>query len=408
VSASITLVIPTRNRAEMAMSAATGLLAQGGEEVRVVVSDNSPDEDQASRLADFCVRLDEPRLTYLRAPQMPMPSHWDWALERALARNDTTHFSIHYDRKLPKPGQWRHMLDAIAQHPDRVITYTIDQIIGLPPDLTLWQAPWTGEAYEIATARVLQMTSEGRILELGQAFPILSNCAVPRRALEEIRRRFGDICDSTGPDAAFTYRLCAFEDSYLHLDRALGVTYANYRSAGQGYLTGRQTDYEDFREAFGDRPWLEAVALPELDLGGNLLLHEYELVRREVGDRFPPLTSEGYLNGLAYGLDYVVDPVRREAYTQTLVSHGWRPPAASRSTTPTTPGRTGVRRALRRRARPVVSRSRLLLQLAAAAGTIPEPNGYRFATEKRALRFAKGRQRRPTDHNPVLDPLLEP
>lgn len=408
MSTSITLVIPTRNRAEMAMTAATGLLAQGGEELRVVVSDNSPDEGHASRLAGFCDRLGEPRLTYLRAPQMPMPTHWNWALEQALARSDTTHFSIHYDRKLPKPGQWRHMLDAIARHPDRVITYTIDQVVGVPPDLTVWLMPWTGETYEIATARVLQMISQGMILELGQAFPILSNCAVPRAAFDEIRRRFGDICDSTGPDAAFTFRLCAFEDSYLHLDRALGVTYANYRSAGQGYLTGRETDYEDFRKAFNGRAWLDAVALPDLDLGGNMLMHEYEVVRREVGDRFPPLTSEGYLNGLAYGLDYVADPVRRAAYTKTLVSHGWRPPVAAEPAPPAMSSRTRARRALRRLTGTVVKRSSLLVHLAAAAGAIPEPNGFMFATEERALRFAKRRHRRPTDHNPVLDPLLRP
>jgi hypothetical protein len=407
VSTSITLVIPTRNRAELAMAAATGLLAQGGDELRVVVSDSSPDEDHASRLADFCDRLSEPRLTYLRAPEMPMPTHWNWALEQALAGNDTTHFSIHYDRKLPKPGQWRYMLDAMAKHPDRVITYTIDQVVGVPPRLAVWQTPWTGETYEIATARVLQMVSEGLILELGQAFPILSNCAVPRAALEEIRRRFGDVCDSTGPDATFSFRLCAFEDSYLHLDRALGVTYANHRSAGQGYLTGSETDYGDFKKAFGDRPWLDAVALPELDLGGNMLMHEYELVRREVGDRFPPLTTEGYLNGLAYGLDYVADPVRRKAYTKTLVSHGWRPPVAAERATPAMPGRTTLRRAARRRAGTLVRRSRLLLQLAVAAGAIPEPNGFTFTTEEGALRFAKGRQRRRTSHNPVLDPLLE-
>jgi hypothetical protein len=406
VSASITLVIPTRNRAELAMSAVAGLLARGGEELRVVVSDNSPDEDHASRLADFCERLSEPRLTYLRAGEMPMPTHWNWALEQALARNDTTHFSIHYDRKLPKPGQWRYMMDAIAKHPDRVITYLIDQVVVEEAYWAVWLTPWTGQTYEIATARVLQMASEGRIPELGQAFPILSNCAVPRAVFEEIRRRFGDICDSTGPDAAFTFRLCSFEDSYLHLDRALGITYANHRSAGHGYLTGRKTDYDDFKSAFGGRPLLHAVTLPELDLGGNFLMHEYELVRREVGDRFPPLTTEGYLNGLAYGLELVEDPARRQAYAELLESHGWRPAPPGEAAAPPPP--RGARQALRRRVGTVARRSRLLLQLASMAGAVPEPNGFTFATEERALRFAERRQRRRIAHNPLLDPLLEP
>src|SRR3954452_14533855 len=211
------------------------------------------------------------------------------------------------------------------------------------------------------------MASHGRIPELGQSFPILSNCVVPRATIEEIRRRFGDICDSTGPDAAFTFRLCAFEDSYLHLDRALGITYAHHRSAGHGYLSGRETDYKDFRSAFDGRPWLDAVALPHLDLGGNMLMHEYELVRREVGDRFPPLSTEGYLNGLSYGLELIADPARREAYAKALVHRGWRPPE---DPAPAPDAGTGVRRGVRRGVGRVARRSRLLRRLAGSGGGV--------------------------------------
>jgi hypothetical protein len=194
-------------------------------------------------------------------------------------------------------------------------------------DWVLWQTPWTGELYEIGADRVVQMAAEGRIAEMGQAFPILSNCVVPRAATHRIVERFGSICDSTGPDAAFTFRFCATAGSYLHLDRSLGVTYALDRSNGAGFLSGKATDFEDWKRRWGDDPWLEAAPLPGLNLGWNILFHEYELARREVGDeRFPPLSWKGYLDGLAWGLGHIADPGRREQEEALLKSHGWVPP----------------------------------------------------------------------------------
>src|SRR3954466_10998454 len=169
------------------------------------------------------------------------------------------------------------------------------------------------------------MASEGRIAEMGHSFPILSNCAVPRTVFAEIRQRFGAICDSTGPDAAFTFRFCALAESYMHLDASLSIVYATYRSNGAGYLSGRPTDYDEFKRAWGDRPWLDAVPLPGLDLGWNALFHEYELVRREVGDDgIPPLSTQGYLHGLAHGLRYVEDGARRTELRALLEGQGWR------------------------------------------------------------------------------------
>jgi hypothetical protein len=402
---SLTFVIPTRNRADLAELAVAALLDEPGDELRVVVSDNSSDEPQAVRLAGFCHARGDARLTYLRAPDLTMPAHWNWALEQALARVDTSHFSIYYDRKLPKPGHMRHLLDAIARQPEHVVTYTIDQVNAQPPRWVLWQTPSTGRVYEVETARVRQMVSEGRIAEMGHAFPILSNCAVPRPVLEKISARFGDICDSTGPDAAFTFRHCALEKSYLHLDRSLAVIHASGRSNGAGYLSGKRTDFEDFKRAWGDRPWLDAVRLPGLNLGWNMLFHEYELVRRAVGgDSFPPLSTAGYLDGLAYGLAYVEDARLRGEHEALLEAHGWRRPQADeRATTP-------KRLLLGSRAQAAADarRQSVVLFLASAFGIMPAHiTGFTFGSERRALRFAMKCPRRCSAHHAGLDWLLE-
>jgi glycosyltransferase involved in cell wall biosynthesis len=418
VTTSLTFVIPTRNRAQLAERAVRALLEERRDEVRVVVSDNSTEEAQATRLAAFCRGTQDPRLICMRAPRLTMPAHWDWALERVLERSDTSHISIHYDRKVLKPRQVGLLLDAIARHPAHVVTYSIDQVLPAPPGWALWQPPTTGRIYEIETARVLGMVSEGRIAEMGHAFPLLSNCAVPRAVLDRIRARFGDICNSTGPDAAFTFRHGALEASYLHLDRSLGVIDSLDRSNAAGYLGGTSTDFEDFKRAWGNQPWLDAVPIPGLNLGWNMLFHEYELVRRTVGrDRFPPISEAGYADGLAHGLKYIDDPDRRREYTALLKAHGWRPearrvpspPSADRQIDP--PPASRARRLLRAAEARIVAeagqglRGRLLV---AASGITPDRiNGLTFRSERSALRFALRRIRRTSPLHPGLDWILE-
>jgi hypothetical protein len=411
-------VIPTRNRAELAERAVAALLDEPGDDLRVVVSDNSTDEPQAVRLAGFCSARRDARLTYLRAPDLTMPAHWNWALERALACAGTSHFSIHYDRKVAKPGQMRHLFDAIARHPDHVVTYTIDWIQEQAPRWVLWQAPTTGRSYEVETARVRRMTCEGRIAEMGQAFPILSNCAVPRPVLERIRDRFGDICDSTGPDVAFTFRHCALEKSYLHLDRSLAVTHGIRRSNAAGYLSGKRTDFEDFKRAWGDRAWLDAVPIPGVNLGWNILFHEYELVRRAVGgEEFPPLSMAGYLDGLAHGLSYIEDDRVRREYETLLEGHGWRrleadepAPAGIAERGPYQRGVLAAKRLLvagRARAVHYARRQSLVLFLASALRILPERiTGFTFGSERSALRFAMRCPRRCSADHEYLDWML--
>jgi hypothetical protein len=113
-------------------------------------------------------------------------------------------------------------------------------------------------------------------------------------------------------------------DRYLYLSRALGVLHAFERSHAYGFVTGKNTDLSDLRSMWGDRPWLDAAPIPGVDLGQNMLFHEYVLAQRVFGlERFPPIDQSGYLNELGSALDAVVDPATRENLRATLQQHGW-------------------------------------------------------------------------------------
>ena len=46
-----------------------------------------------------------------------MATHWDWALRQAMERTDATHFCIHYDRKITKPGELSLLRDIATSSP---------------------------------------------------------------------------------------------------------------------------------------------------------------------------------------------------------------------------------------------------------------------------------------------------
>ncbi len=397
MTTTMTFVIPTRNRAELAQAAVDGLLAESSD-LRVLVSDNSTDEGQAELLARSCRDRNDARLTYLRAPTLPMPAHWDWALRRALEQSDSTHFTIHYDRCVPKIGRTGLLLETLERHPEHVISYGIDRVMYESPRYRVLQPPCSGGLHAVDTASVVQKVAQGDVEKMGYAFPFLSNCAVPRQTLAAINDRFGDFCDSHGPDGAFLFRFCALEREYLHLDEALLVAYASYRSNATGYFSGKTTDYEDFKASWGDRPWSDAVRLPGLDLGWNLIFHEYEVVRREIGDAFPPISRPGYLGGLAWGLRFIADDARRAEMEAVLVQNGWDPPERTPepppALSPSLPARlrrqspVGIRTSLRT-ARGWLARQLVLLRARALGVQPAHISGYRFGSERRALFYAK-------------------
>ncbi|HEX9931899.1 MAG TPA: hypothetical protein VGB08_03570 [Allosphingosinicella sp.] len=375
MSVRIAVVIPTRNRPQLASDAALSLLRQDVP-LEIFISDNSTSPDA---LETFCRR--HPRLGYLRpAEELAMPRHWDWAIREAMSRSGATHFSVHYDRKISKPGHWTPLAEAAAAWPDKVVTFNSDLVSDLIPPRRLWQPLWTGKSYRIETATVARAVADGHIMRFPQGFPVLSNCVVPRPVLDAIVARFGDVCDSTGPDAAFLFRFAALYDDYVHHDRSTGVLYAAERSNGQGYLGGKGGDFGDFMKLHGGKPWLEAAPIPGLSLGQNILYHEYELVRRETGARLPPLDRDAVIADLGEQLRYIRDPRLEAAMRDVLVRHGWRGPEP----TPL------PRRSWREVRDEAVTRMRLAL-----GRDVATLSGMHFASDTKAVDYALRYPRRP-------------
>jgi hypothetical protein len=384
VNVSIAALIPTRARPDLALAAARSLLDQG---VEIYVSDNSASPEP---LRTLCAA--EPRITYLRPPrELAMPDHWDWAIGEVLARSAASHVTVHYDRKISKPGAWERLAKVAAADPEMLVTFPLDQVTHFPPPLRLWQAPWTGKVFEAQCATVAAAIAEGRLDEIAQALPILSNCVVPRTVLEAIRARFGDYCRSTGPDSAFTARFLSLFDSYRHFDRACGILYGTRRSNGLGYLRGKGGDFADFRNMFGAGDWLAAAPLPGVNLGQNMLYHEYELVRRATGERLPPLDRAAIIEDLGRALVWIADPEVKAGMAAMLLAEGWSGAEAPPFERP----KWAVRR----------EELKCRWRMARHGEVPPHISGFRFRSDRNALRFALRYPRAPDAEAPHLAAL---
>jgi len=101
---SLLVVIPTRNRAQLAIGAIQSVFSQEVDNVRVLVSDNSTIAEEVASLSRYCEQLQDKRLRYLATPaDLPMSPHWDWAMTQAL-ESDATHFTVLTDRMVFRPG----------------------------------------------------------------------------------------------------------------------------------------------------------------------------------------------------------------------------------------------------------------------------------------------------------------
>jgi len=306
------VVVPTRNRAQLAINAIDSVLRQANDEVFVLVSDNSTDAGEAETLGAHCARLNSARVVYVRPPQpLAMCPHWQWALEQALARFDASHVLYLTDRMLFIAGRLMPLLALVKRYPGKVISYDLDRVNDLASPVRAEQVAWTGNVYEVRSSDLLSLTSQMMWLS---AMPRMLNNVAPRAVLRAVADRFGDVCNSTAPDMCFAYRCLATVDSILFYERALIVHYALDRSNGESQSRGVMTkDHVDFLANLGSKPLNFAAPIPQIDTVANTILHEYNLVKESTGSpKFPEIDKRRYLERIAQEAQSFENAARRQ------------------------------------------------------------------------------------------------
>ena len=316
----LAVLIPTRNRSDLATAAVRSVTESGDANIRVIVSDNSTDVAETRKLEQFHSNLGDPRLSVIR-PKAPlsMTKHWDWAIEQVLADRSVTHALVLADRMMFKRGALDAVVRVVADYPDDVIMYADDKVIDDDEPVAVVKVRWRGVLARVSTRRLLQMTSQGQLFPV----PRMLNSVAPRAALETVRRRFGTIFGSASPDFCFAYRCLAVTDTVLYYDRAPVFHYALRVSNGFAFARGERTAAsEDYLRTIGEPPTAFAP-VPEIITPNNAVISEYCRVREETAsDKFPPMNRDRYLQLISADIARIRVPELRRQMESALAAHG--------------------------------------------------------------------------------------
>jgi len=319
------VVIPTRNRATIAINAISSVLEQPAENVEVMVSDNSTSDTDREALAKFCESRADKRLGHVRPPEsLSMSAHWEWAIEEALRLYPANHFVYLTDRMMFRRGALNEVLNLAALYPEKVISYNHDRIIDNATPIRVEQYPATEKLLEVDTRRLTWLLSQAVI---HPAVPRMLNCIVPRAVLEKLRARFGTVFSSISPDFNFCCRCLEVEDSILFFDKASIFHYALNRSNGASVTRGEMTvDTADFTTSVmkQDAVINSATPIPGLSTAVNYAFHEYCLLKQQTNSgKFLELNRAKYLHANASELPEIVDPQLRAETLALLVANGY-------------------------------------------------------------------------------------
>jgi glycosyltransferase involved in cell wall biosynthesis len=312
------IVIPTRNRADLAEASIRSVLNQMQDNCSLLVSDNSTDENEAKRLARFCDGL-KGQLRYVRPTEsLPMSKHWQWALEQGTSHGEPTHVTYVTDRELLKKGELSRLLQLVSRNPDKLISFNLDSIIDFETPIKVDQAGWSGKLLEVESKDLLNWYSYA---QWHPALPRMMNSIAPITHLNEVAGRFGSVFDSFSPDICFGFRYLSLKKSFLYFDKAPIFHYELGRSNGASHGRGVATkDAVDFVANVSVDPVKLKTPVPEFPTVMNWILHEYTCVKDEVGSGFPEINLPAYFSVIARERDRIEDAKLRQEITEVLTT----------------------------------------------------------------------------------------
>jgi hypothetical protein len=320
------IVVPTRNRADLARNAVESLRRQDDVSgLKVLVSDNSTDPAQVDDLRSWVEGLDDPRVAYVRPDEgLSMTAHWEWAVDQALALPEVERVGILTDRMVFRTGMLAPVVDAARAAPETLVSYTLDRVNDWASPPVLEQYEWSGRVLEIDSAHLLRLAAERAVLP--GCLPRMLNTVVPRGVLDAVRARFGSIFESVSPDFAFAFRSLVVLDSIRFLDASCVVGYAIDRSNGASIERGvASSDAADFNANLDRRGMNFATPVPELRTVRNAVYNEYCFVQAEAQSaKAPPLRRSAYLAAIAMDLALIEDPELKRETSAMIERGGWR------------------------------------------------------------------------------------
>lgn len=288
------IVIPTRNRPDMAVTAARSVLRQDFTDLEVIISDNSR-ADVAEKLEPAVATLADPRVRYVRPPaELSMGDHWDFALREA--RGEFVGYLT--DRMAFKQNALTQLRSVIAAGDTNIVSYSSSGILEDAPPYRLQRPPFTGQTESYRSDWVVTLFSKS-VAPWGA--PCMLNSFASRTLLTQMESSYGGLMASIAPDLAFCMHVLDHADSFTYVDLPLMVSHGHASSNGAGIGTGRLNESaRDFVRMVERQGGLRFAPIPGIVNNHNVRTHEYCRMRADQkSGRFVELDLKAYCDEMA-------------------------------------------------------------------------------------------------------------
>jgi glycosyltransferase involved in cell wall biosynthesis len=244
----ISLIIPTRERAETLAFTIRTALAQSSHDYEVIISDNV----SADGTRDVVKAFDDKRLRYVNTERrLSMCDNYEFGLQHATGE----YVLFIGDDDAVIPGRLDELLSILAALPSPTIhmwpLHVYDWPVGSrPAHVDYLAVPVPATTVDLkAKGKFVVSVGGWKYYEL----PSVYHCAVPRFLLDAIRARTGRVFHSTQPDVFTALAMPAFADKAVNLGRSITFNGRSARSNGLGFVdTNARQNIDRFIKEYGD------------------------------------------------------------------------------------------------------------------------------------------------------------
>ncbi len=290
----ISLIIPTRERAQTLVFTLASALNQDSQAFEVVVSDNVS-EDETRDVVERCL---DSRVRYFRTERrLSMCDNYEFALRQA--RGKYVIFIGDDDAVMP------HALDKLIA----MLNAASESLVYMWP-LHIYDWPVDGQPAKIShLARrtppiSIDLKRKAKsVIRLGgwkyYELPTAYHCAVPKSVLDSIRTRTGRVFHSTQPDVFTAMAIPVLADKALNVGFTVTLSGRSARSNGLGFVTKKALpNIERFIREYGDYRF-HSTLYPGVSAAANMI-PDAVLVARDLFSEFYEGVSFDYDSMWAY------------------------------------------------------------------------------------------------------------
>ncbi|MCA1440309.1 glycosyltransferase family 2 protein [Ensifer sp. IC4062] len=288
------VVIPSRNRADLALSALQSVLEQDFRDFEVIVSDNS-DEDESKALFEALRPFSADRRFRYIKPQRPLPmtAHWECAVSHATGE----YVGILTDRMILRLYTLSTVDAVIARDGAKLVAYERTNLIE------------TGTSFAVPRSRATPLVTNRKTAPIIEAFsrsdfspmdtPRFLNSFVSAAFLDQLRSEYGSVFTGVAPDYGFLMRVLDQVDEFPFIETPLLIKHSEDRSNGKSFthynLDKASNDFIAFsRSEQGE--FLKFSPVPDdLVMITNVMMREYEIGRHnQRRSRFPDYEKQAF------------------------------------------------------------------------------------------------------------------